>query len=226
MSLCFILLPTGEGEIGFTSAKHALEDVRLRRLKIATLPDINDPFELAVCCDGEMRRRALRRTRLEWANRFGMLCFSRGWHNPVQWSHYADKHWGICLGFDVPDEMLTPIMYAEEPPDLDWDAIEHGSSEGESEMLRWSSTKYSHWVYEDEVRAFLSLDECDAEGRYFSDFGEQLRLRQIIVGAQSAVTRHEVKLALDGLDGVGSFKARLAFGGYRVVTQRDQSRWR
>jgi hypothetical protein len=57
-----------------------------------------------------------------------MLCFSRDWHNPVQWSHYADKHRGICLGFDVPDSLLVPVQYTKEPPKLNWDAIELGGS--------------------------------------------------------------------------------------------------
>lgn len=209
----------------FTSAHYAFEDIRLRRLKIATLSDVNDPFELAVCCDDASRRRALRRTRTQWTSRFGMVCFSRHWHNPVQWSHYADKHRGVCLGFDVPEEMLTPICYAENPPQLDWDAIELGGAAGEKEMLRWSSTKYEHWAYEDELRAFVPLDECDASGRYFSDFGELLRLREVIIGARSSATRRQVREALDGLAGVASFKARLAFGNYRVVTQRSSSRW-
>ena len=37
---------------------------------------------------------------------------SRSWHNPVQWSHYASKHTGICLGFDVPDEHLGEVTYS------------------------------------------------------------------------------------------------------------------
>ncbi len=209
----------------FTSSKHALEDIRLRRLKIATLTDVNDPFELAVCCDDPMRRKALRRTRTEWASKCGMLCFSRDWHNPVQGSHYADNHRGICLGFDVTDEMLTPISYADDPPALDWDAIERGGPDGEMQMLLWSSTKYNHWAYEDELRSFVSLDECDAEGRYFADFGEHLRLREVIVGSRSAATRAQVREALNGLQGIKSFRTRLAFRGYRVVTLQASSRW-
>ena len=209
----------------FTTAEYGLENIRLRRLKIATLVDINDPFELAVCCDDTQRRIALRRTRMEWGERFGMLCFSRSWRNPVQWSHYADKHRGFCLGFDVPNDMLAPVLYADEPPALDWDAINEGGSRGEAEMLRWSCTKYTHWAYEDELRVFSSLTDRSGKDLYFSDFGEHLRLREIIVGALSAVTRQELAKALSKPNGVDMFKARLAFGNYRVVRQRDASHW-
>jgi hypothetical protein len=30
----------------------------------------------------------------------GAVCFSRAWHNPVLWAHYADGHRGFCLEVD------------------------------------------------------------------------------------------------------------------------------
>jgi hypothetical protein len=206
----------------FTSARHAIDDIRFQRLKIATLADINDPFELAVCCDDLTRRIALRATRRQWAERFGMLCFSRHWHNPVQWSHYADKHRGICLGFDVTDGLLTPIKYSKNPPHLDWSAIEAGGALGEAEMVRWSTTKFEHWSYEDEVRVFLGRTTDDPQ---FESFGSDLQLREVIVGPECSVTRAEVADAAGTLSDVDAFKTRLAFRGYKVVTQRGRGRW-
>jgi hypothetical protein len=207
----------------FTSVQHAISNIRMRHLKVATLPDINDPFEFAVCCDDKVRRTALRATRREWATTFGMLCFSRNWHNPVQWSHYADKHRGICLGFDVPDEFLVTVQYSEEPPTLDWDAIEAGGERGELEMMRWSSTKFRHWQYENEVRVFLPR-ENNSELQ-FESFGDGLKLREVIVGPESTATRLEIAEAIGSMNGVKSFRARLAFQKYRVVHQQDGSLW-
>ena len=31
-----------------------------------------------------------------------ILCFSRNWDNLLLWSHYGDRHMGVCLGFDIP----------------------------------------------------------------------------------------------------------------------------
>ena len=31
----------------------------------------------------------------------GLVWFSANWNNPVQWSHYADHHRDLCLGFKV-----------------------------------------------------------------------------------------------------------------------------
>lgn len=151
-----------------------------------------------------------------------MLCFSRDWHNPVQWSHYADKHRGICLGFDVPDSLLVPVQYTKEPPKLNWDAIELGGPAGEAEMLRWSTTKFEHWEYENEVRLFVARTGDQLQ---FEDFGADLRLREILIGPECTVTRQQVEDSLDGLPAVEQLPTRLAFGGYRIVIQRDSSRW-
>ena len=37
----------------------------------------------------------------EVARRWGVLCFSEDKSDVLQWSHYADRHQGMCLGFDV-----------------------------------------------------------------------------------------------------------------------------
>lgn len=81
----------------FISEQFGLEDIRRRRLKIATLNELNDPFELfGVNLSDEALRQAFRAMKHELAFKRGLLCFSRNWHNPVQWSHYAAKHTGLC----------------------------------------------------------------------------------------------------------------------------------
>ncbi|NDP48093.1 MAG: DUF2971 domain-containing protein [Sulfuriferula multivorans] len=88
-----------------TTAEYAISNIGLRRLKIARFGDLNDPFELLAA---ELEDKDFRKAVKSWKNEFhntkGLLCFSESWHNPVLWSHYADKHRGVCLGFDIPDE--------------------------------------------------------------------------------------------------------------------------
>src|SRR5688500_15130857 len=105
----------------FLNRQFGLQDLKLRQLKIATLDDINDPFELlAVYSRDADERRAFRDFKRDWGKRFGMLCFSKTWKNPVQWSHYAEKHRGMCLGFDVPDSLLTEVSYSVRRLTLGW----------------------------------------------------------------------------------------------------------
>src|SRR5687768_16056458 len=82
----------------FVNQLYGLDDLSRRRLKVAQIDDLNDPFDLRVFASGDPRmRQALERHRANLALSHGMLCFSRSWKNPVQWSHYADRHRGVCL---------------------------------------------------------------------------------------------------------------------------------
>src|SRR5579859_4794235 len=94
----------------FTTAKHALDDLHNRRLKIAQFDDLNDPFELksvnlcnpvhAQAFDG-IEKINFEGYKAAVAQRWGVLCFSEEKTDVLQWAHYADRHKGICLGFDV-----------------------------------------------------------------------------------------------------------------------------
>jgi len=110
-----------------------------------------------------------------------MLCFSLDWQNPLLWSHYADRHRGLALGFDVNEEKLKPVSYVETRPILKEIDIVVANS-----LL---FTKYVDWHYEREARIYASLKDQDAEtGLYFVDFGDQLVLREVIAGPLCAVT--------------------------------------
>ncbi|NKK82626.1 DUF2971 domain-containing protein [Rhizobium leguminosarum bv. viciae] len=51
---------------------------------------------------------------------FGLLCMSTTWQEPLLWSHYADKHKGMCLGFDVDDTHWEPARYRAARPSLNY----------------------------------------------------------------------------------------------------------
>ena len=83
-------------------ADHALRSIERRWLKVARISEVNDPFELfALRCLKRPLRRVLKDFKATHDSQVGLLCFSRHWRNPVLWSHYADRHRGICLGFDI-----------------------------------------------------------------------------------------------------------------------------
>ena len=129
------------------------------------------------------------------------------------------------MRFMQPEELLVPVRYSKSPPQLNWNAIQLAGPNAEAEMIRWSSTKFEHWVYENEFRLFVRLEESDPDGRYFADFGDNLQLREVIVGSTSTTTQQDVHQALNVLDGIDCLKSRLAFRGYRVVKQHDRTKW-
>jgi hypothetical protein len=136
----------------FLASHYALDDLRHRRLKIARLDDLNDPFDLWAIAQPEPQlRRGIRASKDEMARRFGMLCFSLSWQNPLLWSHYADRHRGITLGFDIDEAKVQKVSYVTERPAF------HAVDEGLVHHLLY--TKYIDWQYEQEVRVFTSLEE-------------------------------------------------------------------
>jgi hypothetical protein len=212
----------------FVNDQFGLDDIRSRRLKIATLDELNDPFELlGIDLRHSALRSAVQQAKSEFSKVRGLLCFSRRGHNPVQWSHYAARHAGLCLGFDVPDDLLAPVAYSGRRFVVDVQKMLSTPVPDPKIFERILFTKYAHWRYEAEVRAIVNLRDRDpATQLYFADFSNQLQLKQVIVGVRSAVSRATLKAALGALaSSVEVFKARLAFGTFRVVRQRDSSQW-
>jgi hypothetical protein len=122
----------------FVPARFGLDDLRRRRLKIARLHDLNDPFELwAIALPSRGLRKALREWKAELSRRFGLLCFSFSRSNPLPWSHYADGHRGIALGFGVGAARIKNVRYVEDRPILD------GVSE--ASIIDLLYTKYVDW---------------------------------------------------------------------------------
>ncbi len=157
----------------------------------------------------------------------GLLCFSRDWHNPVQWSHYAAKHTGLCLGFDIPDALLGAVNYSRKRLVVETESFHNPRELSPDTVTRFLFTKYAHWRYENEVRSFVTLEEKDPEkDLYFAEFSEKLRLAVVIVGAQANITRERLREALGDLAPcIEAFKARLAFKTFRVVRQRNSKLW-
>ena len=98
----------------FINEQYGLADLQEKHLKIARINELNDPFEFmgADLSDHEFRE-AIGGLKIYLNKKWGLLCFSKDWGNPVQWTHYADEHKGLCLGFDVPDRFLVEVKYKD-----------------------------------------------------------------------------------------------------------------
>src|SRR5712691_6601636 len=178
----------------FVNSKYGIENIQKRRLKISRLQDLNDPFELlSIELSDEGLRTRFLALKQRMAEDRGMLCFSRNWKNPVLWSHYADRHRGLCLGFEIDRSLPMRVQYTARRLAGEAEQLLAGSMTRQT-MERLLCTKYSHWKYESEERLFLSLDakDKDLEGRYFEAFSSKLKLAQVIVGAYSSVSRDQL----------------------------------
>jgi len=194
----------------FLNLKYGLKAIQERRIKISQLKDLNDPFEgLPFDLSIAYHRDVLARSLDEIGPKYGYLCFSAKWCNPVLWAHYADKHHGLCLGFDTKFD-LAPVSYIPNripfvvPPTLTMAELVH-------------SGKSADWRYEDELRAITTL-ETQSGGLYFMEFNERMRLADVIIGVRCALTKQRVIKALGNIsDRVAIRKARLAYDTFDIV---------
>jgi hypothetical protein len=117
------------------------------------------------------------------------------------------------LGFDVPDDGVQAVTYVERPIHLT--RVDFATAQ------RMLSTKYEHWRYEEEVRMSTTLEEKSGS-LYFYNFGENLRLAEIIVGAANRISKRRILQVLGSHGhGVQIVKARLAFDAFRVVEDEN-----
>ncbi len=212
----------------YVSKKWALENICKRRLKLSRINDLNDPFELLGMNLGDAKARfAFQAVKDDLAKKKGILCFSSDWSNPVMWSHYADRHKGICLGFEVPREYWHEVKYAAERLLINVNDLDAKGKKDPSLIMPLLSTKFEHWKYENEFRAYLDLqDEPDSKGFYYAEFSNDLKLAQVIAGACSDVSRAELARALGALSQkVEVFNARPAFKTFKVVRNQNESLW-
>jgi len=201
----------------FLSAENALDDLRRRQIKLSEIDKLNDPFELWCSAQGDRRIRAvLRSWKKDMAQRYGMLCFCRDWHNPVLWSHYADSHRGICLGFEVDERVLRPVSYVKKRTALQLPPTQ----ETMKELL---FTKYRDWSYEGELRSWFGLEERDAStGHYFYSFDDKVQLREVIAGPLCDTPKATIDAGLNGYEHpVCVIKARLAFTTFQIIENRQ-----
>lgn len=90
----------------------------------------------------------------EEREKYKICCFSGKNDEVLMWSHYADKHNGICCGFEFPIDndrfTIAPVNYKQSIEKL----------EGETDLYKiiyyWLTTKSKFWEYENEFRAIMN----------------------------------------------------------------------
>ncbi|MEI8385936.1 MAG: DUF2971 domain-containing protein [Nitrosomonadaceae bacterium] len=206
-----------------TTANWAETILQERRLKQSRFFESNDPFELMLIDSRNQYVRKISKMIATHHNKtIGMLCFGKTWSSPVMWAHYAEKHTGVCLGFEVEDKQLTEVAYTDDKIKVEFG--EHLPRHGLSAELlnRVLTTKATDWRYEQEVRALAELKTPDpSNGLYYTDFGEQIQLREIIIGHRCEWTiAHVIAMLGDVVTPVRICKARPAFGSFQMIEQQ------
>jgi len=208
----------------FLSAENALDDLKNKRVKISIIEKLNDPFEFQA---GFVKpNRALRaqfsQFKINISNEFGIFCCSKTWHNPLLWSHYASKHTGIALGFNMPNSKAIKVTYSKNRPLFTSDSLSKKSDNTEY-LGKLSKTKLSSWSYEEEVRFVYPLNSLFVEGgHYFNSFDDQMMLKEVIIGCNSTITNREILTVLKGFKNITLIWSRMAYKSFRIVENKQQ----
>jgi hypothetical protein len=192
----------------FLNAEFGMKSLREKRLKISIFDDLNDPFDLLPY---KMTKNRLNFISLitHIADTFGIVCFSSSWRDPVIWAHYSDKHKGLCLGFEIPERLGQKVRYVKRRLPLPRHRVLN-------ESLLF--TKYVNWSYEKEVRCFRPFLQSTKSGNlYFMEFGEELKLVEVIVGARCEIAETDIRCAIEPLKDIELIKARAGFKRFEVV---------
>ena len=153
----------------------------------------------------------------------GVICFSSTWENPVLWGHYADKHRGMALGFEVKDDLLFRVRYENYRFELPRDPVSNRAKPDEETVDRILSTKFSDWKYENEWRFFVKLEDVRPEpGLCFENFSEALKLTEVILGLKCETPKEEIRDLIAATELTAKvIKARIAHDEFKVIEDNN-----
>lgn len=86
----------------------------------------------------------------------GVLCLSKCNKLNLMWSHYANSHKGICLGFDlgvIKNWLCKPVLYSSERVNIDLMRIKEDESYRKDIISSAVFTKGEDWCVEKEIRS-------------------------------------------------------------------------
>ena len=175
---------------------YGLEALQTGVWKIGRMSELNDPFDCRpqFVNDGSQPDNFIDFVMEGW----GLLSYSKRITDPVIWSHYADSHRGIALGFDFYDSAPSPVTYAQDKPILyaaEIVAVRESRRETAAAFVFRTGylTKASSWAYEEEYRTFLQLHDCRMKGVHYFKALPIENLSTVILGARCAVTLSDIE---------------------------------
>lgn len=122
-----------------------------------------------------------------------VTCFAESELSPLMWSHYADRHQGFCIEYDLSRiaegyrKGILPVIYSNTKCDVT-DAI---ISKNTNLLMNPFYYKSKEWEYEKEWRMVI-FEDMLKDGEYFADFSKGIS--GIYLGLGS-VKNHKEKIS-------------------------------
>ena len=201
----------------FLSSRHAIHDLEREMIRISTLDTLNDPFELMPYLRYKHleKRKRYHNIRKEISKKYGLLCFSQSWNEPLLWGHYADKHKGIAIGFEILKDEILKVDYNPDPIRKQFE-LTNDSKINEKLFLGLAKVKYQEWHYENEYRILVKLKDCTKiNGHYFIQFEDRLKVKEIVLGSRYDNNKEYVLELAKRLD-AKVIPSRMEWQGYKI----------
>ena len=210
----------------FLSSNNALIDLERGAIKVSLINELNDPFELKPYLRHKYTVRVqFNKVRKNVHNKFGLLCFSGKWNESLLWGHYADKHSGIALGFNlnrIPEEIIE-VEYCSKR--IKYELTNNTSLDEKNFMNLIGKRKYQNWSYENEYRVWVDLKRCiRINGKYFVKFDNEFILKEIRLGCRHDKSNYKYIVNLAHRYKSKVIPLREEFGGYKMVVDGRKKR--
>lgn len=170
----------------YLSSNNAIDDLKHKRIRVSTIDNnLNDPFELMPYRRYEFEKRTdYIKVYKSVSKKWGILCFSETWEEPILWAHYAKNHTGIALGFEMPEGELIKVKYVSSEIREKFE-LTPDQNDNERKLLALARIKFCGWQYEKEYRLVVPLKNRDPEkGFHIFPFGDKLKIRKILLGCR------------------------------------------
>ena len=183
----------------YMPAEYAVEALQTNALKIGRISELNDPYDCRPHIEDGDSHGALEASILQ--ERHGIISFSRQISDPVIWSHYADRHRGVALEFDI-SRIGAPcysMCYTNKRPSVMKELIndpDYRENNVTQTIIAKFSNKAKSWEYEDEVRIFPFLGGKAMVGRNYFWGIPKGALQAVILGEDCSLNWFDIQNAV------------------------------
>ena len=182
-----------------------VSDILVRRKLYLPRPsEFNDPWGLSPWVNIDLPNVDecnLRKNILSVFQRLRIGCFTSDCSNALLWSHYAEQHQGLCLGFNAklaPFSYAHKVHYSRRYPTID---LKNTDSNTIVNLCSPVLTKSSAWSYEKEFRL---VSEKNLDRGFFALPDDSVQV--VYIGARAP---EDYRRCVEHLAKVGPFSPRI-----------------
>ncbi|MDQ1197940.1 DUF2971 domain-containing protein [Agrobacterium sp. SORGH_AS 787] len=210
----------------YTSLVHGLTSIRDKRIKISSFDTLNDPFDiLNIAAKTEEQRNDLKKIRDRLTSKGGMICASENWNEPLMWSHYADKHAGVCVALRVDPTEWRKVQYANKRLGIEAYNVKSIEDLSHDQLEEISTIKSDFWTYEQEWRRFYIYEEKDyVTNLDFGYFDRAMMPIGLIFGHRAKVGKERIASILSSNPSLKIGITRPAYTSFKVLLDQTMIR--